>query len=403
MQVTIERLGHQGDGIASGPIFVPRTLPGEVVEGEVENGRIEAPKIVTPSPERLRPPCSHYRTCGGCSLQHASDDFVASWKLEVVRSALTAQGIEANLEGIETSPARSRRRAVLSARRTKGGALIGFHAPKSGAITKITDCQLLHPGLMAAMPALEALVCAGGARKGELRLAVALSVGGVDVAVTDGKPLDLALEAGLATIAEAHGLARLTWGGELVAQVSAPGQRFGTALVVPPSGAFLQATAEGEAALLKAVRDAVGHAAHVVDLFAGVGTFSLPLAERAEVHAVESVADMLAALDKGWRNARGLKRVTTEVRDLFRQPLLPDELNLYDAIVIDPPRAGAEAQVSEVARSAVDRIAAVSCNPVSFARDSHRLIAAGFRLDWVRVVDQFRWSPHVELAAQFSR
>jgi len=403
MQARIERLGHHGDGIAPGPVFVPRALPGELVEGVLEGDRIEVLRILEPSQDRVRPPCRHYKSCGGCALQHASDAFVSAWKLDVVRTALVAQGMEAISAGIETSPPHSRRRAVLSARRTKAGALVGFHTPKSEVITVIPDCQLLHPDLIEALPALEDLVALGGSRKGTLRLTVALTQNGPDVAVTGGKPLDPTLQMELAAIAGARGFARLTWEGELVAQAAPPTQRFGVADVKPPPGAFLQATAEGEAALLRAVRSAVGNAAKVVDLFAGSGTFSLPLALGAEVHAVEGEAAMLEALNHGWRGATGLKRVTTEARDLYLRPLLPDELNRFDAIVIDPPRAGAEAQMREIARSSVRRVAAVSCNPVSFSRDARLLVEAGFRLADLVVIDQFRWSTHVELAAQFHR
>lgn len=407
MQVTIERLGHQGDGIAqdpaSGAIFAPRCLPGEVVEGEVTEGRMAAPRIVTPSRDRVRPPCPHYRSCGGCALQHASDDFVAHWKTEVVRTALAARGIDAIPGGIDTSPPQARRRAVLSARRTKGGALLGFHAPKSDAITRIPECRLLHPDLIAALPALEDLVATGGSRSATLRLTVALTDGGADVAVTGGKPLDRGLESALATLAGVRGFARLTWEGETIALIEPPVQPFGRARVAPPPGSFLQATREGEAALLSGVCETVAGAKRVADLFAGSGTFTLPLAEKAEVHAVEGEAAMLTALDQGWRQAQGLRRVTTEVRDLFRRPLLPDELAGFDAVVIDPPRAGAEVQVAELARSGVSRIAAVSCNPVTFARDAAMLCAAGFRIDRLRVVDQFRWSTHIELVAGFSR
>jgi len=408
MQVTIDRLGHRGDGVAqgaghSGPVFVSRVLPGEVVEGAVTGDRIAAPRIVTPSPDRVRPPCPHYRSCGGCALQHASDSFVADWKVEVVRTALAARGIDAEPGGIETSPPRARRRAVFSARRTKGGVLIGFHAPKSDTITRIPECHLLHPELLATMPALEALVAEGASRKSTLRLIVTLSEGGPDVAVSGGKPLDLSLESALAGLAGQHGLARLSWEGEVIALGAPPVQVFGRARVAPPPGAFLQATKQGEAALLAGVRSAAGDAKTVADLFAGSGTFALPLAERAEVHAVEGEEPMLAALDRGWRTASGLKRVTTEARDLFRRPLLPDELKPFGAVVIDPPRAGAEAQFTELARSDVSRIAAVSCNPVTFARDAAILLAAGFRLDRLTVVDQFRWSTHVELVAGFSR
>lgn len=402
-EVRIERLGHHGDGIAPGPIYAARTLPGEQVSGELEGKRMSTPSILEPSPNRVRPPCRHFKSCGGCALQHASDSFVANWKIEVVRTALVAQGIEADIAGIETSPPYSRRRAVFSARRTRGGALIGFHAPKSDAITAIPDCQLLHPSLLAAVPDLEALVTLGGSRKGILRLTVALSRAGFDVAVTGGKPLDAGLETALAGLAGERGFARLTWDGEQVAQIAPPVQRFGVADVAPPPGAFLQATAEGEAALLREVRRGVGGAARIVDLFAGSGTFSLPLAEGAEVHAVEGERDMLAALDRGWRNAPHLKRVTTETRDLFRRPLMPDELKPFDAIVIDPPRAGAEAQMQEIAQSTVPSVAAISCNPVTFARDARLLIDAGFALERLVVVDQFRWSTHIELAAGFRR
>lgn len=406
MKLTIERVGHLGDGIAQGPdgpVFVPQTLTGEVVEGDLTGDRLSGARIVTPSTLRVRPPCRHARACGGCIMQHAADGFVADWKQGIVRTALAVQGIEAPMSPVITSPARSRRRAALSGRRTKGGALVGFHARASDTIVAVPDCQLLHPDLMAAMPALEALVLAGCSRHGELTLTVTQSLVGPDIAVTGGKPLDGPFRLELARLAEAHGIARLTWEGETIALRVPPAIAIGRARVVPPPGAFLQATAEGEAALLAAVREAVGDAARVADLFCGVGTFALPLAERAEVLAVEGDAAMVAALDRGWRQAEGLKRVQAETRDLFRRPLEPDEFKGIAAVVIDPPRAGAEAQTACLARSGVPVIAAVSCNPATFARDARALIAAGYSLDWVQVVDQFRWSAHVELAARFSR
>ncbi|MEC7761090.1 MAG: class I SAM-dependent RNA methyltransferase [Pseudomonadota bacterium] len=401
-EVTIERLGHQGDGIAHGPIFVPRVLPGETVEGEVDGDRIAAPRIVTPSANRVSPPCRHYKSCGGCALQHASDAFVADWKFGVVEHALRAQGLSTDIRGIATSPANARRRATLSVRRTKKGALVGFHAPKSDVITPIPDCRLVTPELISALPVCEALAEAGGSRKGELRVTITGSEAGLDVAVTGGKPLDLPLETALAQIAGQHDLARLAWDDEVVAMARPPAQRFGPALVTPPPGAFLQATKQGEAALTAAVLEAVGESSRVIDLFSGCGTFTFPIAERAEVHAVEGLKDMLTALDAGWRHSRGLHAVSTETRDLFRRPLLSDELRA-DAIVIDPPRAGAEAQMAEIAASDVPRIAAVSCNPVTFARDAKILTDNGYTLDWLVVVDQFRWSSHVELAACFTR
>jgi 23S rRNA (uracil1939-C5)-methyltransferase len=403
VRLTIERLGHLGDGIAAGPVYVPMALPGEVVEGAVEGGRMDAPAIVTPSPDRVKAPCPHYRACGGCALMHGSDAFVAAWKEGVVRAALAAQGIEAPFRPVVTSPARSRRRATLAGRRTKKGAIVGFHGRASGTIVEVPRCLLLHPDLAAALPMLGEITEAGASRKGEVALALTRGEGGLDLAITGGKPLEQSLFSALAALAGRADIARLTWDGETVVARRAVAQMFGTARVAPPPGAFLQATAEGEAALVAAVREAVGPARRIADLFAGAGTFSLPLSEAAAVHAVEGEAAMLAALDAGWRQAPGLRRITTEARDLFRRPLMPDELGRHDAVVIDPPRAGAEAQMREVAASSLRLAAAVSCNPVTFARDARILTRAGFALDWVQVVDQFRWSPHVELAARFSR
>ena len=399
----ITRLGHLGDGIADGPIFAPLTLPGEEVEGDVVNSRIANPRIITPSADRVKPPCSHFKACGGCALQHGSDAFVENWKADVVRDALGAHGLDAPIRQIHTSPPRSRRRATLSGKRTKKGALVGFHARGSDVIIDIPNCTLLRPELMAMLPALQELTVIGASRKAEIAITTTASEDGADILVKGGKPLDGPLRVELAAFAVKHDLARLVWDDELVAMERPPSQRFDGIAVVPPPGAFLQATKEGEAALLNAVQQAVGPAKQVIDLFAGCGTFALPLAKSAELHAVESVPEMLTAMDTGWRKAQGLKKLTTEARDLFRRPILPIELRKYQAAVIDPPRAGAEAQIAEIAKGGPPRLAMVSCNPVTFAQDAKTLIQAGYVLNWIDVVDQFRWSPHVELAAQFTR
>lgn len=403
MIVTIDRLGHLGHGIAPGPLYVPGTLPGEVVEGTPDGDRLADPKIITPSPDRVKPPCRHARACGGCQLQHASAPFVANWKQQVVETALAGQGLSADFLPLVTSPPNSRRRATLSARRTKSGVLIGFHARASDTIAEIPDCQLLHPGVLAAFPGLQALVMAGGSRTTELSLQVTLTRGGPDVVVTGGKPLDSALRMDLARLVETHAFSRLTWDGETVALRDRPALTMGQATVVPPPGAFLQATSEGEAALLSAVRQALGPQKRVVDLFSGIGTFTLPLAETMEVHAVEGDAAMTKSLDLAARNTQNLHRISLETRDLFRRPLEPDELLTFTGAVIDPPRAGAEAQTATLAASKIPVIAAVSCNPVTFARDARTLTQAGYCLDWVQVIDQFRWSTHVELVARLSR
>ena len=399
----IRRLGHHGEGVADGPVYVPRALPGEEVDGDVEKGRIAQPRIIKPSAHRVRPPCGHYKSCGGCALQHASDTFVADWKQGVVQAALHAQGLSAPFRPMHVSPAASRRRAGLSGRRTKSGTMIGFHGRASSTIAPISHCHLLYPDLMAIVPGLGGIVTHGASRKGEISLHLTVSGGGIDLAVEQAKPFEGAAFAALATFADQLDLARLSWNGDLVVQRRAPVQQFGAAVVVPPPGAFLQATAQGQAALVLAMQDAVGDARRVADLFSGCGTFSLPLAARAEVLAVEGDGDMLHALDAGWRKASGLKSVSTQTRDLFRRPLMPDELAGFSAVVIDPPRAGAEAQFAQLAQSTVPVIGAVSCNPVSFARDARLLADAGYSLDWVQVVDQFRWSTHIELAARLSR
>lgn len=399
----IVRLGHHGDGIAAGPVFAPLTLPGERVTGRLEGQILREPKIEAPSQDRVAAPCRHFRSCGGCQLQHASDGFVAGWKQDVVRQALLAHGITAEFEPGHVSPSQSRRRATLAARRARKGALAGFHARGSEVIVDVPDCHLLHPDLMRGLDAARDLALTGASRKTEIAVALTRSQAGLDVSGTGGKPLDRSLRITLAGLAERHDLARLTWNNEIVVMRRAPFQVFGQARVVPPPGAFLQATAEGEAALLAATEAFLAGARRIVDLFAGCGTFSLPLARASEVHAAEGDAAMMAALDAGWRGADGLRAVSTQTRDLFRRPLLPDELARFDAAVIDPPRAGAEAQVAELARARIARLAYISCNPVSFARDARALLAQGYQIGPVRVIDQFRWSAHVELLWPASR
>ncbi|KIN62798.1 23S rRNA (Uracil-5-) -methyltransferase RumA [Sulfitobacter noctilucicola] len=398
----IIRLGHHGDGIAHGPVFAPITLPGEVVTGAVDGQTLKEVRIVTPSDDRVAAPCRHFKSCGGCTLQHASDEFVADWKIGIVRSALEAHGIDTDFRPIVTSPPKSRRRATFAAKRTKKGAMAGFYGRGSDVVIEIPDCQLLLPQLMQGLDVAKELALIGTSRKAALAVTVSVAANGLDVAVTQGKPLDGPLRQGLAELCERLLLARLSWDDEIIGMRKPPVQRFGTAEVLPPPGAFLQATSHGEASLLACVREVVGEAKHVADLFAGCGTFALPLSEKSQVIAVESEPAMIKALDQGWRMAKGLKPLTAVARDLYRRPLLPDEMRALDVVVLDPPRAGAERQVAEIAKSRVPRVAYVSCNSVSFARDAQTLTEAGYTLDWVQVVDQFRWSAHVELAACFS-
>ncbi|WGH77385.1 class I SAM-dependent RNA methyltransferase [Jannaschia ovalis] len=402
--LTVARLSLLGDGVTegpAGPVYVPRSLPGEVVTGAIAGDRIAAPKIVTPSPDRVAAPCPHFRRCGGCRLMHAADGFVAAWKAERVRGALARAGLAAEVGAPVTSPPGSRRRAVLAGRKTKKGAQLGFHVAGGTEIVAIPDCRLLRPEIMAALPHLEAITRIAAPRGAEIALHVTQGPAGLDLAITGAKPFDR--EAMLALAPLGAEFARITWNGETALQQSPPYQLFGGVRVVPPPGAFLQATAEGEAALVAAVTAAVAGAGRIVDLFAGCGTFSFPAAAIAPVQAVEGEAPQVAALAAGARHAPGLKAVDAVRRDLFRAPLTSDELAGFDTAVIDPPRAGAAAQVAEIAASTLRRVAFVSCDPGTFARDAATLVAAGFAMGPVMVVDQFRWSPHVELFARFDR
>jgi 23S rRNA (uracil1939-C5)-methyltransferase len=403
MQLTIERLGHQGDGIAPGPVFVPLALPGEVVEGDVVDGRMVQPKIVTASDYRQKPPCRHYRACGGCVVQHARDDSVAQWKIDIVRVALAAQGLDAPISGIATSRPGTRRRATLHGRRTKSGALVGFHGRASDLLTDVPDCLVLDAALLALLPLLHEITSRTASRKGEIDFALTKTDLGTDIAVSCGRDLSAREVADLAELCGAAKVTRLTWNGEPLASFAPSRVTLAGVGVDLPPGAFLQATPEGEAALVSDVRRHLSGAKRVADLFAGAGTFSLPLAASAEVLAVEGEAGLTDALERAVR-ASGLKpRLTVLTRDLFRQPLLAAELKGLDGVVIDPPRAGAEAQSREIARSDVPKIAAVSCNPATFARDARILTEGGYRLDEVRVIDQFRWSAHVELTALLTK
>jgi 23S rRNA (uracil1939-C5)-methyltransferase len=396
----IEGLTHLGLGkLDDGRTLLPRVLPGEEVSVD-QDGTV---RIITPSADRVAAPCRHFKTCGGCAMQHATDAFVANWKQEIVRKAVTAQGLTTQFRELATSPARSRRRAKFAGQRTKKGVMLGFYAKGTDTIIAVPECQLITQGLHDARPALEALIMFAASRKSHVSFTVTETAVGPDISVETEKELTSQLRMELAVFAQQHGLSRLVWQDEVIVTMTPPAQDFGGVSAVPPAGAFLQATKHGEAALRDAVMEITEGAKSIIDLFAGSGTFALPLSKNAEIHAVEGEADMIAALDRGWREGKNLKRVTSETRDLFRRPLEPDELRKFGAAVIDPPRAGAEAQIATLCASEIKKIAMVSCNPVTFARDAKALVAAGFTLNWLQVVDQFRWSPHVEVVGSFTR
>lgn len=410
IETHILSLGAQADGIADvdgETIYVPYVLPGEQVRvAPEEGGRASLVEVLVPSPDRISPACPHFTRCGGCTLQHMAPAAYAAWKREQVAAALKARGIETEVAPFVAAPPRSRRRATFALTRTKKGVTAGYYARGSHDIVLLSECPLVVPEIERFIPRLGELVQPGLSRRTRASVLVTSTLNGLDVAVTGGKPLDGPLRAELGQHAQAADVARLSWEGEILAERRMPEIDLSGLRVTLPVGGFLQPTQEGEAELIRLVREGVGEARRVVDLFAGCGTFSASLAATAAVHAVESEKPALAALERAARTygpGVGLKPLTTEARDLARRPLLAEELNKFDAIVIDPPRAGALAQAEEIAKSKVPVVASVSCNPATFARDARVLLDGGYLLDCVMPVDQFLWSAHVELVGIFRR
>ena len=410
--LTIARIGGQGDGIAetsAGPVFVPLTLPGETVRAEVRDGRAGDIEILAASPDRIAPLSPHYGDCGGCSLQHWAATPYLDWKRDQVRAALARQGIETEIEATVAVPPGTRRRLALHGRRGPDGRVVlGFKARKSWRLVEVTACPVADPRLVAAFPALARVAEAFLEHpKSAPTLHVTATLTGLDVDVTgvERRSGGLSGDARMRAIAAAReaDLARLSLAGETLVMERQPIVAFGPATVALPPGSFLQAVPEAEAAMVERVVDAVRGCKRVADLFCGAGTFTFPLATVASVLAADSSAAGIAALKGATGTARGLKQVSAEVRDLFRRPLAPYDLRGCEAVVLDPPRAGAADQAAQLGGTKAGTVVYVSCNPVTFARDARTLIDAGFRLERVTPIDQFLWSAHVELVGVFRR
>ena len=410
--LTIDRIGAQGDGIAEtpgGPVFAPLTLPGERVRAEVKDGRAERVEVVEASPDRIAPVSPHYGDCGGCSLQHWAAGPYLDWKREQVRLALAREGIETEIEATVASPPGSRRRIALHARRTpEGRVILGFKARKSWRLVEVSTCPVADPRLVAAFPALAKIAAAFLEHpKSAPTLHATWTLTGLDVDVTgvERKSGGLSADRQMQAIraANAADLARLSLAGDTLMMARQPLVAFGPATVPVPAGGFLQAVPEAEAAMTSRAVAAVKGAKKIADLFCGAGTFTFPLATVAPVLAAEGSAAGIAALKAGVGSAKGLRQITAEARDLFRRPLSPFDLKGCDAIVFDPPRAGAVDQTAQIVGTKASVVVGVSCNPVTFARDARTLIDAGFRLETVTPIDQFLWSAHVELVGVFRR
>ncbi|MET0743868.1 MAG: RNA methyltransferase [Microvirga sp.] len=404
--ITIARLGAKADGIAEtqdGSLYVPYALPGETVTVERDGRRAEIVERLTTSPERVEPFCPYFGECGGCASQHLREGYYQDWKRETVDHAVRHAHLAAATEALVDAHGEGRRRLTLHVR-FPDRMHVGYMAARSHSVVEIDHCPVAHPALRDTAPVLARAIGEHlrSSRK-PLDVQITHSEAGFDVDVRGHGPVEGRRRLGLATLAADLDLARLSVHGDVIVERRPPSTPVGRARVVPPAGSFMQATRRGEETLAGLVVDACAASRRVADLFAGWGPFALRLAERAEVHAVEMDAGSLASLDKAARAVPGLRRVSVETRDLFRRPLLAPELSAFDAVVMDPPRAGAEAQARELAVSKVPLVVSVSCDAATFVRDAAILTAAGFTLERIVPVDQFKYTPHVEIVGILRR
>lgn len=403
----IERLGQRGEGIArtpDGPVYVPYALAGETVQADVSGDRGKLVEVLVPSPARIEAFCPHYGVCGGCAVQALAPLAYAEWKRGLLLDALRHATLDPPVAPLVDAHGTGRRRATFHARYAASGkARVGFMQARAHEIIDLDACPILAPSLQTAPAVAHALAAALAAARKPLDIAVTATLTGLDIDIRGHGALSQQETQALIRIAEAQDLARISNHGLRVIERRVPLLRMGRAEVAPPPGSFLQATEAGEAALADKVCAALTGARHAVDLFAGLGTFSLRMAETARVHAVDSESAALEALAKAARATPGLQPVTVETRDLFQRPLSTAELSTYDAVVLDPPRAGAEAQARALAAAAVPLIVMVSCNVQSFARDAALLTAGGYQFEGATPVDQFRYSPHLEIVGIFRR
>ena len=415
VSLEVEALGAQGDGVATHdavPVYVPRALPGERVTARLlkpvgDGWAAELLSVETESPARVAPPCPHFGTCGGCALQRMALDEYRAWKRERVREALRRRGFsEPPVSPIVATGQHSRRRATLVADVRGKRAVVGFHQRRSDSLVDVEACPVLESRLVALIGVLRQALPDLLDRDGRIGVHAQTTETGIDLLLQANREPTLTERETLAAFAETIDLARLSWryddGLDPIAWRRPALVRFGTVNVAPPPGAFLQASKAGETAIVHAVVTELDSVRRVADLFAGCGSLSFPMAETARVHAVDADEDLLKALDAAARSAGG-SGITVECRDLFSRPLEPSELNAFDAVVFDPPRAGARAQAERLAASRVPLAIAVSCEPATFARDARILVDGGYALESVTPIDQFLWSAAVELVAVFRR
>lgn len=398
-RLVIDRLGQRGDGVAAGPVFIAQALAGEEVIAEVDGDRGRLVAIETRSPDRIEPFCPYFGSCGGCAVQHLAEPAYRAWKRGLVVEALSQAGVQADVGALVDAHGAGRRRASFHA---KAG-VVGFAEARSHSLVPIDRCPILVPGLDGALPAARALEASLRPLGKPLDFVATDTLAGIDLDIRGAGRVDERLRLRLADLAADHDLARLSIHGDVVIERRQPSVLFADTVVSPPPGAFLQATVAADRILAGLVRDAAGTARRVADLFSGCGTLAFALARTATVTAIDSDKAAIAALDRAAKRGQGLRPLDAQVRDLFHRPMLAADLQRFDAVILDPPRAGAEAQARRLAESRVPRIIAVSCYAATFARDAAILVAGGYRLAHVTPVDQFRHSSHVELVGVFER
>lgn len=395
-------MGRRAEGVASldgHAAYVPYGLPGESIIADIAGERARIVAIEQASPERIPPFCKHFGSCGGCQLQHWQEAPYRQWKRGLVVQALRHRGIDAQTGDLIDAHGEGRRRVSLHVRRRGSTVTAGFMAARSHDLMDIDHCPILVPALARASAIARGL----GEKLGDCDVALTATDGGIDAAVKAERKIGEQETAKLAALANTLDVARLAVNGEVIATRQMPRVTMGRASVVLPVNSFLQATAEGEQHLAGLVINSVGKSKYLADLFSGCGPFALRLAEIAKVAAFDNDGPAIAALAQAARSTPGLKPVEATARDLFREPLVATELKEYDTVVFDPPRAGAETQARQLAKSKVKTVVSVSCEPTSFTRDAEILIAGGFALKTVTPVDQFKWTSHVETVALFQR
>jgi 23S rRNA (uracil1939-C5)-methyltransferase len=397
-RVKIDRIGTRGDGMGNDDgktVIVGKTLPGETIE--IVDGKLK--KIVTVSPDRIAPFCAHYDACGGCKFQHWAHAPYADWKRALVADALKSQGLDVTVDPLVDAHGTGRRRVSLHVRQVGTVWRAGYMEAKSHDLVAIDTCPVMAPQLAGAPE----IAAAFGPLMGPCDVALTVADNGLDVSIKAEREAVAKRIPAFNELMARYGIARISVNGDVSAQSRVPTLKVGAASVQLPVQSFLQATAKGEESLVEQMRAPLKKSKIILDLFCGVGPFAFRLAENAKVHAIDLDKPAIASMLQAMRFTTGLKPLTAESRDLFDNPMVPAELNEYDAVVFDPPRAGAEAQARNLAKSKVKRVIAVACDVTSFARDAAILTRGGYKLEKVTPVDQFKYTAHVEIVGVFKR